>query len=1164
MPLQTENLVMVGLGSSGNEPPSLLQPRLADGIHLRWAFKQELGFPWHGFYLYRRLHRQVSPSVGTDTRDLSLGLRSSNTLNLSFGQITSDENIRLTDDFPAPGFAEFDLANRRFLRFTWPSAQPARFATVAIGFRQNTSVNVTALWGETPVVQTRLSGQAGSSAGVILEFDRITAVEIGPGAAALLSVFLVPALQDVFTGWELVPAFPYPLCLPVAHPDYPCINAPATIESAEALALSRVLYGAAENWAGQAFENLHDQLLRIVEGGPSSTPMVDRLNESVLGIPLPPDPGVEPPQLSPPSPLNTVLLGSLHPAIAQMLGLYWVDRSAEPGVAYDYLVVADYDGFIRRPTDLINTPTAILTQLNGYIVFNKRRETATPLPAPTSPQVYALPGSSLRTRGGGLQDATNNAGLRWDLGLSEQGILLPNRSILYHVWRADLGQDEPTAAPTRRRYNPITVADEPTDVPPVERVPKPILITRPSDEEPERSPDWPPFPLFAIDSGLQDGWYSYQVSGVDIFGRHSPNSAPAVWRQWRPAPQPRPWYYNPLLGRNIVHPFAVRLLDKIPPPSPTAIEAYALDPADPTVLKDIAYNNWQETLSSTERQTLVGLRVLWRWTQAQMRQAPDTREFRIYYEPGTNPPNDYSAATNWQERYYVVGFDEHVTEEIDESGRLFRQYDVFLPAPGDTFRESLPLIPSLADPIVYANIGVSAADDKTHTEDNPKWLSGRWGGPERFGNEGPVGSPAKIFRVLREKPDPPVPPPDSERVFATPADYYAKSFYTYRWRPRENLKTHVFRALDESLFKVDWLQRHQPQSPRSPLTASQLQFFPDVAIESRWDQLKREQVANELNQLDNFSDDNEGKAEAIAYYRGLSNDALRILAGLVGNDVAFSQITIQPLDPDEPNNANRLGPDNPSNFPVDPTLRAYVDTLDGRSTNRYFYRAAYVDGANNRSELSLSSPPVWLPNVVPPRAPVVTKVLGGDRQIALRWASNRELDLAEYRIYRADNKQATRDLRLMTLVHIEPVQISPTARPAEVVWVDESMPGLITFYYRIVAVDEAGNSSEPSRNLVARAFDESMPVPPVPTVTWVEALNHLRAQITWFSEDTTLLQQRESDGAWIDLGQWREPGTYTIRDPFSDPSQTYEYRLWARKSTGAVIKGAAVTLAAIE
>ena len=63
----------------------------------------------------------------------------------------------------------------------------------------------------------------------------------------------------------------------------------------------------------------------------------------------------------------------------------------------------------------------------------------------------------------------------------------------------------------------------------------------------------------------------------------------------------------------------------------------------------------------------------------------------------------------------------------------------------------------------------------------------------------------------------------------------------------------------------------------------------------------RAAVANELSQRSGFAD----TEEAMEYYGKLSNDALRILAGLPGNEVAFSQLTIQPLDPEE------IDPDDP-------------------------------------------------------------------------------------------------------------------------------------------------------------------------------------------------------------------------------------------------------------
>lgn len=1148
MALQTQNLVMTGLGILGDSPPNAVQPPLVDGIHLRWAFKRELGFPWFGFYLFRRFHREGDPrcfSAATD--DLQKGPWPSSVLDIpGYGRLSSDQNLNFTDDFDPPGPIEFDLDERDTLRFSFPPGEPARWVEVQLGFRAEAKIEVAALLGDVPVVQGLASGGAGDVVSLILEFDAITAVEIQSGPAALIELCAVPVAQEATQDWQPLPDFPYPLCLPLTHPDYPCSGgAPVDLGAAESVALGRVLYGAAADWAGLPFNALHDQLLELVVGGPASTPMADR-SIAVPGTPVPPDPGLTPPQMPRQYPLDLVLLGTLHPAIAQMVGLYWADKSAEPGAPYDYLILADRDGrFGGDPEKALSwVQETRFSDMDGYIVFNKRAAPALPLPAPTGLRVYALPGSSIRSQGGAIQDAGNNAGLRWQRGVLDLGaeVLLPERALMYHLWRVDLGEAEPGSAPPPDAYQLVTKQ-------------RPLLVAEPHlppGKTPQRPPDWPPFPLHTIDGQLPDGWYSYQVNGIDIFGRHSPNSAAGAWYQWIPLPDPRPWYYQDPPGDTTVHPFAVRLLDKMPPPPPTAIEAYALDPADPLVLKDAAYNAWWATLSPAEQNTLIGLRVSWHWTEAHMRQAPDTREFRIYFHPGTNPPPpDHSIATNWQERYYVVGYNEHVTVTVDAAGRPLRKYELFLPAPGDAFRDSLPLTPSLAEPIVYAHIGISAADDKTHTLDDPQWAAGRWGGAARFGNEGRVGPPAKVFRVRRIRPDPPAPPPDAERVYATPADYHSHSFYTYRWQPQPHLKTHIFRALDDAVFKVDWTQR-----PRPALASGQLQFFPDAATEPRWDALKRQQIAAELNQLNGFSHDATGTAQAMAAYRALSNDGLRVLAGLPGNEQAFTQLTIQPLDPADPATANRIGPDNPPDFVVDPALRAYVDTLDGRSTNRYFYRAAYVDGANNRSDLSLSGPPIWLPNVVPPRTPVLVKVLGGDREIILKWASNRESDLSEYWIYRTDDQQKARDIRLVDKVQIEPeAERDPSLRSAEIEWHDTNVAVNHPYWYRIVAVDNAGNISQPCTPAQASALRLTPPTPPM----WVTALwksDGTAVDLQWAPSEAgleSLIQRRLGlSGRWKTITSWLESSVDTFSDSEADPNADNYYRIKVRDSGGNI------------
>ena len=295
--------------------------------------------------------------------------------------------------------------------------------------------------------------------------------------------------------------------------------------------------------------------------------------------------------------------------------------------------MGDYEGgfnpFVPRPGTLGGRDVKIehFNNIEAYIVFNVKKAVATPLPPPADVRVYSLPGVGAFSGRLDIKDATNNAGLLWDLELNEEGVLLPNKPIMHNVWRASLGNAEVPTAPSG--YELITQD-------------QPVLVTRADTlgevppASPQRSKDWPPHRLHFLDTGLNEGWYGYQVSAMDIFGRRSANSLAARWHQWSPAPEPLPWYYREPPNDAIIHPSAVRLLDKMPPPPPTGIEAYALDPADPTLLKDEAYDNWWNSLPLTEdeKENLIGLRVRWQWTEAHNRQAPDTREFRIYYQPG--------------------------------------------------------------------------------------------------------------------------------------------------------------------------------------------------------------------------------------------------------------------------------------------------------------------------------------------------------------------------------------------------------------------------------------------------------------------------------------------------------------------------------------------------
>ncbi|HYF66432.1 MAG TPA: hypothetical protein VD886_26625, partial [Herpetosiphonaceae bacterium] len=639
-------------------------------------------------------------------------------------------------------------------------------------------------------------------------------------------------------------------------------------------------------------------------------------------------------------------------------------------------------------------------------------------------------------------------------------------------------------------------------------------------------------------------WYSYKISGIDIFGRHSQLSAPARWHQWAPMPQPRPWYYEDPPGmRQLSNPacaaFAIALRDMTPPPRPGGVEAWALDPRDPLLMRDAAYQAWRATLSAAERDNpnLIGLRVRWTWTSAQMYQAPDTQEFRIYYDPDTSKPQtEAEMPAHWQRRLHVVKYDEHVMEETrDANGTLARTYELFLPAAGDSDRSGLPLTTSLAVPIAHALIGVSAADGKTHAPD--QITSGRWG--SRPGNEGAIGPVARIFRVQRTPPERPVLHPDIPRAYATPADYHGHATYTLNVVEQANVRWHVYRALDQTVFATDWMR-----GSWDAITSY------DDCFPASWSAAKVTQVAAELNQVfavvRGLGRNAAGWNQAQAAYRGLSDDALRVLASLSSSQPAFTQITIAPIN----------GP-------------TYEDRLDGRASNRYFYRTAFVDGAQNRSaQLSVASPPVYLPRVTPPAPPIVTSATGGERAITLRWTASREPDVVEYRVYRTDDPRRARDPRLMTQVGAVTVAADIGQRPVSVEWIDTPVPGLVNYWYCLVAVDRfdpatpqagGGNLSLPSAIVQARAVDETEPAIPPLEVERQTVAGQIQDHVRWTSTEETLLQRQYGDTRlWETVMDWLAPGTQTFDLGDLRLETPTSYRLRVRKPTGATAIGQSV------
>lgn len=548
--------------------------------------------------------------------------------------------------------------------------------------------------------------------------------------------------------------------------------------------------------------------------------------------------------------------------------------------------------------------------------------------------------------------------------------------------------------------------------------------------------------------------------------------------------------------------------------------------------------------------------------------------------------SDLTRPGRWPKSVTTVGRGEWVEEPSDTpaGGNALPRwaYEVVVPAPGLDFEGDHSLIPTLADPVAHGSVGVNAFTDRV---------------------EGGVGGPAPVHRVFRDDPDPPtVPELPSGVDYATEPDYDGKSYYTVRWLPPgPNRYTHVYRALDESLFRADWERRkaaEETEADRYVLTPEDESRFPETLRGSGVAEVsRREEIARALE--DDLHRDGDPENPLMQWtdaledrYRKLEPDALQVLAGLPGIDGAYTRITTDPLaaadhpnvvgpdfEPGDPGPDFQPGSDEPPDTPDGSDLCAYVDSFDGRSTNRYCYRCGTVDAAGNlSSRLSYPTPPVQSRNGVPPAKPTFGPYECLDGAIKLTWSQGRTEDLRWYRIYRSSDGDLAGDVRRMDLVdELEiGVDVPTVSEEPTVEFVDDSTVGGVEYHYRLVEVDGSENVSEPSSPLVVTAVDTAPPKPPVwlgtswilrePDGTEVE-WNHgdpvpgdaeLVVRLEWSggAEGERYRVSRRPRGGvgWRPLdGEVRRVDgerRYAYVDETADRTTTYTYRLRAESAAG--------------
>lgn len=136
----------------------------------------------------------------------------------------------------------------------------------------------------------------------------------------------------------------------------------------------------------------------------------------------------------------------------------------------------------------------------------------------------------------------------------------------------------------------------------------------------------------------------------------------------------------------------------------------------------------------------------------------------------------------------------------------------------------------------------------------------------------------------------------------------------------------------------------------------------------------------------------------------------------------------------------------------------------GRTT--FWYRVRAVDRAGNRSQWSVPVA-IRLPDVVPPHPPWIKKIEAEDGALRIHWIPPYDPDLYGYFLFRYEDTTET------------PVQLNVEPLPkGQNVFRDTTVSSLKSYWYRIVAVDSAGNLSQPSFPVIGRTYTIRTPATP--------------------------------------------------------------------------------------
>lgn len=363
---------------------------------------------------------------------------------------------------------------------------------------------------------------------------------------------------------------------------------------------------------------------------------------------------------------------------------------------------------------------------------------------------------------------------------------------------------------------------------------------------------------------------------------------------------------------------------------------------------------------------------------------------------------------------------------------------------------------------------------------------------------------------------------------ASRADWYGRSYFTLTWAPQADRQFVVYRALGDEIARLDRLE--YAKGGRRTANFPQPEDWPSAVYA---DIARRGVVIAQLAAIDAAQAvvDATARAESLeAAYAALTIDTQMLLARQDYAWAAYAQVFAEAISAAE-----------------------YRDTLEGRSHGHWFYRVTSRTPSGIESLPSEPTPPICCPDVLPPAVPLAHLALADDGAVKLRWLASPDQDLDHYDIYAAREESAGAELVSMT-----PVESYAPVAPEGGTILERKIardPGEWCFW--IVAVDDSGNRSAPSRMLRGRSL-VPIPAPPV----WVAAerqpigaVDHVA--LTWSHPSDTrlacLVERRPGQGGfWAAVSGWLPRGVYAYEDRPEDLAAEWEYRLRVRDHLGQV------------